>query len=367
MEKISRTPTTEILDTRDAKFKALNTVEFMSDQIREINQATEYVWIQTMAFEPGHFSDLLVHSLVQASHRGVDVRFVCDAYSDYVTANSFNHLRLLMNSENRQHQNFLLERKATLLQELDKSCKTNRTNNPGYLLSQTPFPGFLGRDHKKISLIDGKVYIGGSNLTPLDYTRADIMIKTDNKSIVNNAKQIFLDSFLNRSAQDLVMNCDTKNRLLIDVGRRGQSLIMQEACNIINSANDRVVLVSPYIPMGRLRDALNNACSRGVFVEVISSDETQLGFAPKLSQLVHNLGQSEPDFSIFRCPNTVHAKILLVDNTSAMVGSHNFDELFVYFGTEEIVLLSEELDLIKELNDYIEKLKSGRLYPTYEP
>ncbi|MFZ1721951.1 MAG: phosphatidylserine/phosphatidylglycerophosphate/cardiolipin synthase family protein [Microgenomates group bacterium] len=367
MEKSRRSPTVEAIRTQEAKYKALNTVEFMTDQIREINLATEYVWIQTMAFEAGHFSDLLTHSLVQASQRGVDVRFVCDAYSDYVTANSFNHLRWFMSNENRQHQYFLLERKSALLIGLEKACKTKRTNYPEFLLSQTPLPGFLGRDHKKISLIDGKVYIGGSNLTPLDSTRADIMIKTDNKHIVEGAKRIFLNSFIDKPAKDFILRCDSNNRLLIDEGKMGRSLIMEEACNVVNSAQEKIILVSPYIPMQRLRNALNNASSRGVSVEIVTSNETQLGFAPKLSQLVHNFGQSEPEFSILRCPETVHAKILTVDNTIAMVGSHNFDELFVYFGTEEIVLVSEEQALIQELNEYIEKLKSGRLYPRYEP
>lgn len=366
MEKLSRIATTEKLKRQEIKYKALNTVEFMTDQIREINQATEYVWIQTMAFESGHFSDLLVHTLIQASQRGVDVRFVCDAYSDYVTANSFNHLRWMMSSDNRRHQDFLLKRKEDVLKSLEQEFKINRTNLPNNLLSKTPFPGLLGRDHKKISIIDREVYLGGSNLTPLDSTRADIMIKTDNKDIVEGAKQIFLKSFHDEPAEDMVLICDVNNRLLIDKGKKGQSLIMEEACSAVNSAQERIILVSPYIPIGRLRNALNNASARGVYVEVVSSDEAQLGFAPKLSQLVHNFGQNDPEFLITRCPDTVHAKILTVDDSITMVGSHNFDELFVYFGTEEIVLLSEEQDLTREVNRYIEKLKNRRLYPIYE-
>jgi len=171
--------------------EALNTIEFLKDQIKEIRQANEIVWIQTMAFEPGHFSDLLVHALLNASKRGVDVRFVSDAYSDYVAANSFNHLKWLLSPKNRQYQDFILQRKETLLEKLGDQFAVNKTNIPNSLLSLTPFPGFLGRDHKKISIIDNVVYLGGSNLTPLDAKRADVMVKTNNASIIEGAKRIF--------------------------------------------------------------------------------------------------------------------------------------------------------------------------------
>jgi len=148
---------------------------------------------------------------------------------------------------------------------------------------------------------------------------------------------------------------------MIDSGKPGRSLIMEQACHLVDTATQSITLVSPYVPMGKLRNFLNRAVSRGVSVEIVTSDESQLGFAPKLSQLVHNFGQSAPNFSITRCPDTVHAKILMIDGKSAIVGSHNFDELLVYFGTGEIVLLTEEHSLINELTNYINRLKQGDL------
>ena len=228
-------------------------------------------------------------------------------------------------------------------------------------MSLTPFPGFLGRDHKKISIIDNVVYLGGSNLTPLDAKRADVMVKTNNASIIEGAKRIFLKSFSNDQAIDEIIVCDSSNKLMIDSGKPGRSLIMEQACHLVDTATQSITLVSPYVPMGKLRNFLNRAVSRGVSVEIVTSDESQLGFAPKLSQLVHNFGQSAPNFSITRCPDTVHAKILMIDGKSAIVGSHNFDELLVYFGTGEIVLLTEEHSLINELTNYINRLKQGDL------
>src|SRR3989344_323195 len=76
-------------------YRILESVNFLSDQFNEIQKAKNRIWIQTMALESGHFTNLLAHKLIGAKNRGLDVKIVYDAFSDYVTDNTFNHLPLL--------------------------------------------------------------------------------------------------------------------------------------------------------------------------------------------------------------------------------------------------------------------------------
>lgn len=340
-----------LLKAREETYSILDSVAFFTDQLSGVQEAKERVWIQTMALEPGHFTDLLVWKLFCAYQRGVDVRLVFDAYSDYVTANSFNHLPFLLAKVDREFKELILRRRALLVQSLKGELPVTQTNIPLGILGHTPLPGFMGRDHKKITIIDDNAYIGGVNQTPLDATRLDFMLKTDSPSLVSALSEVFNRSFGDTPIEDSYICCDENNEVLIDCGRRGDSLILETACNLVELEEACVTLFSPYLPTGILRRTFNRAVERGVHVEVITSDETQLGFASKLSQLAHETGQVKPLFDIIRYPGTVHAKALLVGSHSAIIGSHNFDEIFVRLGTEEIALLTKQPEILVQLGE----------------
>ncbi|NCO88768.1 hypothetical protein AUK04_01420 [Candidatus Roizmanbacteria bacterium CG2_30_33_16] len=324
MERALYQGKTKKLEKGSNSYSILETVSFFTDQLREIQMAQNRVWIQTMALEPGHFTDLFVQRLIAAQHRGVDVRIVHDSFSDYVTDNTFNHLPLL-NSEDREYKRFLLNRRVELLELLKGCCQVSQTNAPTGILSYTPFPGVSGRDHKKISIIDNIAYIGGVNMTPLDGKRIDFMLKMDNKDLINILSLIFNRSFLGISVSDAAYTCDDNNTLLVDSGKRSQSIIMQYAYDAIKRERESITVISPYLPSGHLRKTLNEAVERGLNVDVITSQESRSGFSPKISQLVHNVGQVRPLFRIIRYPGILHAKALLLGNHAAIIGSHNFD------------------------------------------
>lgn len=339
-------------------YQILEGANFLIDQFSEIQIAQNRIWIQTMALEAGHFSNLLSHKLIGAKKRGVDVKLVYDAFSDYVTDNTFNHLPL-PRKEDREFKRFLLEQNRDLLELLRKHFQVTETNLPPKIISMTPFPGILGRDHKKISIIDGVAYIGGINLANLDPKRFDFMLKTDNSRIVEVLASIFEQSFTEQPMPDASYVCDPHNTLLVDSGKPFRSTIMQSAYEAVGKENENITLISPFLPTGHFRKLLNQAVKRGVNVEVITSEINQLGFTPRLSQFVHNLGQIEPLFSILRYPGIVHAKALMFGNHSAMVGSHNFDELFVKLGTEEIALFTTQPEILSQLSELRKRMKEA--------
>lgn len=340
-------------------YRILETAEFYLDLFAEIQKASSRIWFQTMAFENGHFSTLLIHHLTNAQKNGVDVQFIHDAYSDYVTDNTFNHFPAL-SKVNGQFRQFALTETQALLQGLRSSGITpHKTNSPTGPHRYTPLPGAVGRDHKKIVVVDETAYIGGVNFTELDAKRIDFMTKITNPAIVNNLANIFTESLTDQPQSDREIVCDSKNTLIIDGGELMKSLIMRNAYQLVERERDEIVVVSPFSPTGKFAEKLNAAVERGVKVSFITSSRESLpGFASKVSQFVHNFGTGTPKFTTIYVDGIIHAKALIaMGNGEAIVGSHNFDELFVKLGTEEISLRTSEEQIIDELKRSLLNIK----------
>lgn len=357
MEKMPTSNGNHSGEQKSSDYLILSTNEFFQDQINEVARAEIRTWIQTMALEPSYFTNLLVFNLIQAAQRGVDVRVVHDAYSDYVTDNSFNSLSLLLQEKVRQKKRTLQDQRSTMVELMRRSYPVVKTNISSKVIAATPMAAIMGRDHKKISIVDESAYIGGVNLTSLDERRLDLMLKTSNASIVFALKQVYIRSFYEMLAQDMEIKCDEFNLLLIDSGFRGQSTIMNCVYKYVQREQEKIVVLSPYLPSGKFRRLLNNAVISGVEVEVYTTGYNQTGLAPKASQFIHNLGQSKPKFKIMRYQGIVHAKALIFGQHSAMIGSHNFDELFVQFGTEELALLTRQGEIIDQLQQYVANMR----------
>lgn len=86
--------------------------------------------------------------------------------------------------------------------------------------------------------------------------------------------------------------------------------------------------------------------------------ESLKGFASRVSQFVRNFATGSQKFSKIYADGIVHVKALIaLGNNETIIGSQNFDELFVKLGTEEIVLRTKEVKIIEELKRYLLKIK----------
>ncbi|RKY23323.1 MAG: cardiolipin synthase [Planctomycetota bacterium] len=118
----------------------------------------------------------------------------------------------------------------------------------------------------------------------------------------------------------------------------------------IFQAKERLWIVTPYfIPDESLQQALLLACRRGVDVRVIvprKSNHRLLDFArgPFLRQL------QAGGIRIMQHRKMIHAKVLIMDNELAMVGSSNFDirSLFLNYEVSMFVYSQAEISAIEE-------------------
>ena len=222
------------------------------------------------------------------------------------------------------------------------------TNQPGVLRGLSYA---IGRDHRKIVVVDNTLYLGGLNLSQSVFERADFMAKINDRDIVEVFKYVFNQSEQTSRKDDWEIYCGYDNtRVLVDSGNGG-SLILETAINEINNARKSIDLMTIGHISGGMDLAINNAIERGVKVRGFLSPRGSLGRAlfPSPKRMV--IYQPRQGIS--------HAKLLIIDEQIAILGSHNFDQRLVWARTEEASLLTSRTHIVKPLVDFFEKTIAG--------
>lgn len=202
------------------------------------------------------------------------------------------------------------------------------------------------RDHRKITVIDGKVgYTGGINLAD-EYINAvkrfghwkDTAVKIQG-SAVGSLTALFLQMF------DSTAKCLSVYPKYLDIAYEqfddegyinffgdGPKPIYDEMVgannyiNIINSAKKYVYITTPYlIPDYNLLSALRNAAFRGIDVRIITPHipDKKIVFNMTRSNYRHLLKSGVKIYEY--TPGFVHAKSIIADGKAAFVGTVNLD------------------------------------------
>jgi phosphatidylserine/phosphatidylglycerophosphate/cardiolipin synthase-like enzyme len=140
---------------------------------------------------------------------------------------------------------------------------------------------------------------------------------------------------------------------LFDSGRRGQSLIFEEAMQLIDSAEKWLVITCQFFPNSVTAQHLLKAVNRGVNVEVIFAHPKHHGIIGGLGQQVSILRERTRvpkilfEHALSRKDPMLHAKLIASD-AGFMIGSHNYVRAGVILGTAEIALKSADEKLARE-------------------
>lgn len=159
--------------------------------------------------------------------------------------------------------------KTRILEALRESGGTYRVTN----IPERPFSNpFAGRSHIKFTVINDTAYVGGCNLSK--NWGIDFMVRfKDHKTVTwiydfiisvnqkGNPADVLND-------KDLRIPLDKETDLLVDAGRKGQSLIYEEALNLIDQAKEWIVLTCQFFPGRTTAEHVVAAERRGVKVTV---------------------------------------------------------------------------------------------------
>lgn len=293
--------------------------DFYSDLLAELEKAEKFIFMEYFIIEHGIMWDGIHEILKRKAGQGVEVRFMYDdiGSAGLVSGNYYKKLG----------------------KEGINCIKFN------------PFRPVLSgihnnRDHRKITVIDGKcAYTGGMNIADEYINKKkrfgywkDTAVKIQG-SAVGNFTAMFLQMFdaSAKSFSDYSKYLDIEYERFEDEGYihpfgDGPKPFYKELVgsnnyiNIINSAKEYVYVSTPYlIPDYNLVSALRNAAYRGVDVRIITPSIPDKKIVFNMSRSNYNY-LLEAGVRIYEySPGFIHAKQMIADGTTAFVGTVNLD------------------------------------------
>ncbi|MGN7194794.1 cardiolipin synthase [Bacillus mycoides] len=220
-----------------------------------------------------------------------------------------------------------------------------------------PFPFFSAnqRNHRKITVIDGKIgYIGGFNIGEeyLGHNQRlglwrDYHLRLTGEGIQDLQKQ-FLHDWLDDTDQNLL-----DSSLYFPMQQPGTVLhrfiptdgayLQNTFLHLIESAKKELFIGTPYfIPGKKIMNALLKARKRGVQITILVPQkadhalvrEAKFPYCRKLIQAGCNIYAFQQGF--------FHAKIIIVDDHTCDIGTANFDMRSIYINHEINCLLYDK-------------------------
>lgn len=343
--------------------------EKFADLFTAIRQARSSIHLEYFNFRNDSIARALFDLLSEKAAEGVEVRALFDGFG-----NDSNNRPL-----RKKHLRELRKRGVEI-----------------YEFDPIRFPWInhvFARDHRKIVVIDGMIaYTGGMNVA--DYyihgtkdvgewrdmhcriegeevhTLQKIFIKTWNKVTqqkVGGIKYYRAESHerpFTRLKQDTCTSTGSKMVGIINREPRTSNRIIRTFyLNAINAAQTSIKLINPYLTLNAsLKKALRRAVERGVKVEIMVSEHSDIPLTPDCVYYnVHRLMKKGVDVWIYR-PGFHHSKIIVVDGKFCSIGSANLNSRSLYFDYEENAVIIDTCTS-RQLEQMFEddKLKSFRL------
>lgn len=308
------------------------------------------VAMMVMSFDPAEpITALVMHELLAAAERGAEVRLSIDAYNFlfHPAAQAFGPTWWRAADQRRMPR--ALKARLDALAALNAKPSGHGTiiNKPQRALTNPTG----GRSHIKYTVINNRVFVGGCNLRHT--TWLDLMVSWQDARLAGYLYNLItqleaapdIQAILGEADQRLQI--DARTALLLDVGKKGQSLILAEALALIDSAEERLVMTCQYFPNSITMQRIAAARRRGVDVQVIYGHPSKQGLVGSAGQRLNMLRERlrvPPELFKRRLPKDaagLHAKLIATEK-GAVVGSHNYVRAGVTFGTAEIALLRHD-------------------------
>lgn len=352
------------------KFSANNSVtllmngqEKFDDMFEAIRQARSSVHLEYFNFRNDSIASLLFDILAEKVAQGVEVRALFDGFG-----NDSNNRPL-----KKEHLEDIRSRGIEI-----------------YEFDPIRFPWVdhvFHRDHRKIVVIDGKIaYTGGMNVADYYITGTeqvgewrDMHCRIEGDE-VNTLQAIFLKIWNKVTGQnihgaqyfrgyhgaDYIIGlkpdtCATAGKKMVGIVNREprttNGIIRKFYTDAINFAKDSIKLVNPYLTLNNtLKRALRNAVKRGVKVEIMVSENSDIPLTPDcVFYNVHKLMKHGVDVWIYQ-HGFHHTKIIMVDGKFCTVGSANLNARSLNFDYEENAVIVDPCTT-KELDDMFERDK----------
>ncbi len=318
-----------VWDETETKYYG-ETLDALADMKKDLEQAEKFIFMEYFILEDGVAFRQIREILERKAAEGVEIRLMYDDLGSIGTTS----LRYAL--------------------ELNKAGILCRSFNPAL-----PFLNLFlnNRDHRKITVIDGKVgYTGGYNLAdeyfhykdPYGHWK-DTGLRLEGRA-VRNLTATFLElwNVNSRTEEDVAPYLAIDHRVSASGGAQpfgdspldGERSAENMYLTIINQARHYVWLMTPYLIItDELRRSLELAAKRGVDVRLITPGvpDKRTVWAVTRSYYAPLAGQGVRIFEY--TPGFCHGKMCVSDGAVASIGTSNLDYRSLYLHFENNVVL----------------------------
>jgi len=320
------------------------------------------IWIETYQLAPDSVGLKTIELLTEAAKRGVNVVLLYDPIGSYNLRTS--HLQPLIeaNAEVKSYSYSFVR------QLFNKKFTWNK-------LWKYWIPPWLGRNHRKLYIIDDTAYCGGMNISS-DYAGVEVggngrfydthcrirgpalvyLVNQYLKSL-RNTSPVLWEKLKEWTKDRRILPKRFKNNTYIQIYEtdtlRNRSTI-REVLNLkLKYVKEYCDIVTPYfLPPRKIEEAILEAAKRGVKIRLITQGLCKTPMINSASQ--HILGKFiSAGVQVYQMNvQELHAKCMVVDGLFGILGSFNFDLLsfdvnmecgFSVFGGESVEKLSKNI------------------------
>lgn len=320
--------------------------KFYPNLLEELKKAKKFIFMEYFIINKGTMWDSILEILKEKAQKGIEVRIM---YDD-------------MGSVTRLPENYHKELKKFNI----KCIQFNKLS---------PFRGIImnNRDHRKMTIIDGKVgFSGGVNISDeyINIKKPFGKWKDNGIKIIGNSVWNLTVMFLtlwnsnqNEDRDILKFKYDfskekiPQNGYVIPYGNSpfltnyvGEDVYL----NIINSSKKYLYITSPYLIIDTdMINSLTRASRRGVDVRIILPGTPDKKIVYSVTSSYFNILAKEGVKIYTYTPGFIHSKIFISDDIKSVVGTINMDYRSLYLHFENGIYM-ENVKEIKEVKKDIE-------------
>ena len=316
--------------------------------LREIRQAQKRIHIETYILKADAIGREIISALTQRAKAGVEVRLLLDGVGSLGTP-------------------------RFLCQPLIKAGGEVATFNP--VLPMQGKGSANWRNHRKIALFDGQTaVIGGQNISlnylgyiPSNRRYRDCSFLIDGPAVAELERVFIADwcQATNREPKEFLeilrhqpkLRGDTQIKIISSGPDCVGDPLWETYIKLIEDAEKSIIIMTPYfVPDRTLFRLLLSAAQKNIKVKIIlprRSDHRLLDFARRW--YLRKLKEAGAQILFYKS-GILHAKLFMVDDETAIVGSANLDMRSLFFNYE-IAACINHMESLNNIGDFITSIE----------
>lgn len=321
-----------------------------------IENAKTSIYISAYIFNYDNTTKKIINSMIKKAKEGIEIKILID---------SLGSIEL-----------YLFQSRIKELREAGAKVEFFMP------IFQMPFRNYINlRNHRKIFIFDNvKVISGGMNISneylgqTADKQRWEDMLFLIEGASTEQYFEIFASDWFYASQEELLFNFDTNTsdtgETFVQVVPSGPDMskdaLYEALLCAIYSAKERIWIVTPYfIPDKSIIQALIIAKHKGLDIKLITPKKTNHPIV-NLARASYMRELEEVGIEVFQYNGVMlHAKAILFDTSSTMLGSVNLDNRSLFLNYEVATFVYSE-KVTKDIQLWMQRLLSNSSIGTQE-